>query len=159
APCQLRTANSSTRPAMTMPSANVRSCRSSSCASIATPRRQRCGAANGNSPSKIRKKAKPANKSAQAKASSLRDGVLRSKFRGGLFQRGAHAALQKLEEVAVGLQHEHVLLATDGGPVGLHAAVELVEVGVLTESQRVNFGGPSVAGAADALGIAIRLRK
>src|SRR6266487_4328393 len=66
-------------------------------------------------------------------------------------KRRAHslAALSRvseiLEELGIGIEHDHVALVLEARPVGVEAAVEGVELGVLVESARVDGGRPGVA--------------
>src|SRR6266487_4328394 len=78
-------------------------------------------------------------------------------------KRRAHslAALSRvseiLEELGIGIEHDHVALVLEARPVGVEGAVEGVELGVLVEGARVDGGRPGVALALDALSIAVGL--
>src|SRR6266853_1986712 len=77
------------------------------------------------------------------------------------YERGAHslAALPRiseiLEELGIGIEHDDIALVLEGGPVGVEAAIEGVELGILIEGARVDGGRLSVAFALDALGVAV----
>src|SRR6267378_5741201 len=77
------------------------------------------------------------------------------------YERGAHslAALPRiseiLEELGIGIEHDDIALVLEGGPVGVEAAVEGVELGILVEGARVDGGRPGIAFALDALGVTV----
>src|SRR6185503_1453311 len=67
----------------------------------------------------------------------------------------ADLILQELEELAIGLQHEHVLILADRFAVRLHAAIERVELAVLRVRRGVDLRRTRVARAAEALRVAV----
>src|SRR5258708_1876052 len=76
-------------------------------------------------------------------------------------KRRAHslAALSRVseipEELGIGVEHDHVALVLEARPVGVEAAVEGVELGILVEGARVDGGRLRIALAFDALGVAV----
>src|SRR3990172_3629572 len=60
-------------------------------------------------------------------------------------------ALEVLEEIRVGLQHQDVVLAVEAGAVGVQAAIEAVELLVGTVGRGVDLGCTGIAFAASAL--------
>src|SRR6266545_3634092 len=76
-------------------------------------------------------------------------------------KRRAHslAALSRVseipEELGVGIEHDHVVLVLEARAVGVEAAVEGVELGIIVEGARVDGGCPGIAFALDALSVAV----
>src|SRR4029077_4125126 len=62
-----------------------------------------------------------------------------------------------LEELRIGVEHQHIALVLEARAVGVEAAVEGVELRVLAERPGVDGRGLGVAVALDALRVAVRL--
>src|SRR5262245_52030026 len=69
--------------------------------------------------------------------------------------RSACGLVQIAEEIAIGVQHHHVTLVGEAFAVRLEAAVEGVELLILTEGLGVDGGGPGVAITTGFFGFAI----
>src|SRR4051794_13799797 len=83
----------------------------------------------------------------------------------GLFfrlgRRGTAAAgiAQVFEELRTGVDHQHIALVAETAAIGFHAAVEVVELGILAECRRVGGGCLGIAVTAHPLGVTIGFGK
>src|SRR5688500_1402232 len=128
------------------------------CPSLISVRRRKvsrhsAGSRNGSTPSMISISAKAVSRRLPiwnvAQASRAR--------RAGLLARLA-ARAEILEEIGIGLDDQHVVAPAEARLVGLEAAVERVELGVLLVGAGVDPGRLAVAIALDALRLAVGLR-
>src|SRR3954469_2209102 len=117
-------------------SPHTRSCRSEKFAMDISTRFIAGGLRNGRTPSSTRYSATAANRSDQLMPNSPLGST-------------ALGTLQVFEELAVGPDHQHVVVGAERFLVGLQAAVEGIELRVARIGARVSLGGAGVALAAN----------
>src|SRR5215469_8666704 len=138
-----RARNRMTMPTSMLPSPAMRNSRSRTSRSFAKARLTPCGLMNGAMPSNTRNKPNAAARSERFTPSA---------------SLGAPAlvrVLQVLEEFTVGSQHQQVAVLAERALVGLEAAVERVELGILGEGLGVDGGRRGITLAPDAQPLAI----
>src|SRR6185369_660890 len=123
-------------------SPHSRSCRSEKFAIDINTRFIAGGLRNGRTPSSTRYSATAANKSDQLMPR----------------RSAALGTLQVFEELAVGADHQHVVVSAERFVIGLQAPVERIELRVARIGARVGLGCAGIALAPDHLRLAIGLR-
>src|SRR5579862_6607255 len=138
-------------PTSMLPSPAMRNSRSRTSSSRANARLTPAGLRNGAMPSNTRN-----SPSAASRSVTLSD---TGKWRLAPWRGRLRGILQVSEEFPIGCHDQQIPLLAEGALIGLQAAVEGVELGVLVVGTRVGLRGRGIAFAAHPQRIALRVRQ